>query len=497
MNRPTSTPKSADCHLPQSATASPIDSSTRDSGFSTHFASPQSLQHAFNSPDDSLAENTLDSTVTFNPKRIPQSKMSDVEDLAAQIKDMTANFTALQTHLQTENKALSDRLVSESNALRQSIDRLQRERDQAADELNVTKQKCQDLEAKLNNQSVTNNDSFRRDDRGYTKRGPQVTLPTFDGSVYSSFEKWRRQLEIHFDYLEWQKEDPQRAAVIPTLLTDFAFVQYNTLNSVTRKNYESTMAALNAVFAIDKKPLSFRRNYINRKQKYNESVRDFSADIMQRFAECNPPLETQVDVYTNMLNPLIAAEIQDEEYTDLKSLVACAEKAEHRLRLRREASQSVNHISFDRQGRRDQSRGRSRDRRSHSRQGYNNRFNRSRSDGNEITAAIARAASRSLSRNRSQSRFRSENRYDGGYRLRQNSNPREPRDNHNRGDNSRHNSHSRPRDSQSRGDNSRHNSRGRPSNNQARNTDPRHNSYSRRHSRDERRNSVNNVHDLN
>ena len=178
------------------------------------------------------------------------------------------------------------------------------------------------------------------------------------------------------------------------LLTDFAFVQYNALDSTTTKNYKNTMTALNAVFAIDKKPLSFRRNYINRKQKYNESVRDFSAEIMQRFAECNPPLETQVDVYTNMLNPLIAAEIQDEEYTDMKTLVACAEKAEHRLRLRREASQSGNHISFDRRSRRDQSRGRSRDRRSHSRQGYKNRYNRSRSDGNEITAAVARSASR-------------------------------------------------------------------------------------------------------
>jgi hypothetical protein len=454
MNRPTSTPKNTDGkQSAQSAPTSPIYPSAADSGFFGNITSPQSLQHAFHSPDSTLTEETLDTTVSINPKHLQPPTMTTVDQLAKQMQDMTANFTALQQKLEQENRALSARLTQESTALQQNIDRLEQEKATATDELNATKQKCQDLEDKLN--------TSRRDDRPFNKRGPQVTLPKFDGSVYSSFEKWRRQLEIHFAYLEWGTDDPQRAAVIPTLLTDFAFVQYSALDADIVVNYNATMAALNAIFAMDKKPLSFRRNYINRKQKHGESVRDFSADILQRFAECNPPLETQVDVYTNMLNPLIAAEIQDEEYTDIKTLVACAEKAEHRLRLRKDASQSISQVSFNRRDRRDRSRGRSRDRRSQSRHRYTRSGSRPyHNDGNEITQALARAVSRSQSRNRSDNRDKSLNR---PYNRQQSRNGSRHRDD---------------RDRSSTRDSYRRNSNG-------------------RYPRTERRNSVNNVKDLN
>ena len=46
-------------------------------------------------------------------------------------------------------------------------------------------------------------------------RGPSVTLPRFDGSVYSSFEKWQRDLEIYFDYFNWPRDDAQRTNAIP------------------------------------------------------------------------------------------------------------------------------------------------------------------------------------------------------------------------------------------------------------------------------------------
>ena len=116
------------------------------------------------------------------------------------------------------------------------------------------------------------------------------------------------------------------------------------------------MTALESTFSMQKKTLSVRRNYLNRKQKHNESVRDFSAVIMQRFSECNPPLETQIEIFCNNLKPQIAAEIKDDEYNDIRTLVACAERAEHRLRLRQEASDAVNALSF--RPRRSQSRNR-------------------------------------------------------------------------------------------------------------------------------------------
>ncbi len=188
------------------------------------------------------------------------------------------------------------------------------------------------------------------------QRGPNINLPRFDGSLYSSFEKWKLELENCFNHFGWQVQDPQRATIIPTLLDGFASVQYHTLTENIRKSYTNTMTALESTFSMQKKPLSVRRNYLNRKQKHNESVRDFSAVIMQRFSECNPPLETQIEIFCNNLKPQIAAEIKDDEYNDIRTLVACAERAEHRLRLRQEASDAVNALSF--RPRRSQSRNR-------------------------------------------------------------------------------------------------------------------------------------------
>jgi hypothetical protein len=97
------------------------------------------------------------------------------------------------------------------------------------------------------------------------------------------------------------------------------------------------MAQLDALFATSRKPLLVKRNYMNRRQKHSETVREFSAVILQRFSECNPPLETQIHIYCDMLLPELSAEIKDDEYDSIDQLVHCAEKAEHRLKLRKEA----------------------------------------------------------------------------------------------------------------------------------------------------------------
>jgi hypothetical protein len=122
------------------------------------------------------------------------------------------------------------------------------------------------------------------------------------------------------------------------------------------------MIEMAEIFSMQKKTLLFRSNYMNRKQKHGESVRDFSADILQRFSEGNPPLETQIDVYCRCLLPQISAVIRDKEHDDVRTLVAFAERADHRLRLLSEANLSINQVSFNEC--RQQSRSRSRDRRS-------------------------------------------------------------------------------------------------------------------------------------
>jgi hypothetical protein len=102
------------------------------------------------------------------------------------------------------------------------------------------------------------------------------------------------------------------------------------------------MSVLSNSFAMAEKNFPFRRDHMHRKQRHLESICEFSTDILQRFAECNPLLETQVDTSCSMLLPEIAAEIQDDSYSDMRTLVTCAERAEHRLLLRREACDSVN-----------------------------------------------------------------------------------------------------------------------------------------------------------
>ena len=277
--------------------------------------------------------------------------------------------------------------------------------------------------------------------RPLTHRGPSVTLPRFDGSVYSSFEKWQRDLETYFEYFNWPQTDPQRTNAIPTILDGMARVRYFELTNEQRANYGTVMTELSNSFSMAQKNLSFRRNYIRRKQKNSESVREFSADILQRFAECNPPLETQVDTYCSMLLPEIAAEIQDDNYTDMRSLVSSAERAEHRLHLRRQARESINPVSF--RPRRNESRGRRSDRRDDRRDSRH----RSSSRG----GYVSRPNSRSRSRNdysRSRSRGRSYNspppekkRYSAG--SRDTSAPRRSTSRYSRG--SRDRSNSRPR----------------------------------------------------
>ncbi len=233
------------------------------------------------------------------------------------------------------------------------------------------------------------------------RRGAQVTLPRFDGQ--GSFEKWKQDLELHFIYLNWAKEDPQRAAVIPTLLDDYAKFHYLKFPPDSLTSYELIMTQLDALFATSRKPLSVKRNYMNRHKKHSETVREFSAIILQRFSECNPPLETQIHIYCDMLLPELSAEIKDDEYDSIDQLVQCAEKAEHRLKLRKEAQLSVNNVKYSR----DRSRGRDRQRsngsnyRSQSRQGHRSQSNYR---GQSRARSHSRPAKQSDQRDRSFSR---------------------------------------------------------------------------------------------
>ena len=377
------------------------------------FSDSASYHKETNSPPD---------TVSIHPKH----KMTTMESLEQANNDLTKQVSDLKTSIA--------QILTDNVKLTSAIDDLQAQNKKATDALNTSVQALQNQSTSFNDQYRALEQSLRDADTNINNlkaeldvaqakinqyeaekptqlddlckllkdlvsketpsaptpkpRGPNLTLPRFDGSLYNSFEKWRMELEQSFKYFDWKQNDPQCANIIPTLLDDFAHAHYLSLSPEQKSSYVSCIAALEQQFSMQKKPISVRRNYLNRKQKHNETVRDFSSIILHRFSECNTPLESQVDIFLNNLLPQIAAEIQDEDYASINALVTCAEKAEHKLKLRKDAAESMNALSF--RPRRSRSRGRS--------------FSRNRSF----------SKNRSQSRNRSSSRSR----YD---------NPRQPR----------------------------------------------------------------------
>ena len=318
----TSTPAKTDStSRPPSPQESPLDS-----GFASR--GPIHLTGLTFSEDDS--------EIVFKHPRDdhPSDDNTTIVDMG-DIADLKAANTQLQRDVDQLKASLADMA-----SLNDTVADLRRQVSDAhkhVAELNV--KTAPDLDKLCNKLSGLTTSMQQRPEqpRPSTHRGPSVTLPRFDGSVYSSFEKWQRDLEIYFDYFNWPREDAQRTNAIPTILDGMARVRYFELTAAQRGNYATVMTELGNSFSMAQKNLSFRRNCIHRKQKTSESVREFSADILQRFAECNLPLETQVDTYCSMLLPEIAAEIQDDDYTDMRSLVSSAERAEHQLHLRRQA----------------------------------------------------------------------------------------------------------------------------------------------------------------
>ncbi len=430
MSRETSTPKVSPTASEESLledtdttlTGSPI---VAESGYvsASHLSHPFSPSSAsfFSESASFQKPSSPPDTVTFHPK-YTMTTIEDLEkankQLTTQVSDLSnaihkvladnAKLTDSVTSLQDQNKTATDALDKSVKALQSqsstfgdqykdlhqslsnadaNISLLQTELQEARDKLNKyeSEEKTTDLHelCTLLKQLVTK--PAPAGASSSKPRGPNLTLPRFDGSMYSSFEKWRMELETCFKYFEWTHTDPQCANIIPTLLDDYAHAQYLTLSTDETATYTNCITALEKLFSMQKKPISMRRNYLNRKQKINESVREYSSIMLHRFAECNPPLESQVDIFLNNLLPQIAAEIQDEEYTSINALVSCAEKAEHKLQLRREATDSMNALSFKprrslsrrRSFSRNRSRSQSRPRYSNSRPRYSNSRGRS------------------------------------------------------------------------------------------------------------------------
>ena len=224
-------------------------------------------------------------------------------------------------------------------------------------------------------------------------RGPNINLPEFTGAQNSSFERWARDLEVSFTHLGWNDADPQRRTILPTLLKKYARAEYDRIPDVQHMNFKEVMQSLNKLFAHSEKPIHARYQHTARQQRENESVRNYSADILQRMEDCQMlSEESRVITYINGLLPHIRVKLACMEYNSLTQAIACAEKAENAIALKKQLQQGVSAMSF-RPSRRDMTK--------KSDKRYS-RDNKSRSRSRQ-SRSKSRATSRESSRSRSKS----------------------------------------------------------------------------------------------
>ena len=162
--------------------------------------------------------------------------MGDVDDLRKEFQKLAANFAQVQSQNDALSKTVND-MRSQNNALSQTVDDMQQRERSLNDTITRLNDANKDLNASLADLSskqakpeasqqltpaaiaeivkqvmtASNNGGDGGDKpRAHSSRGPNVNLPRFDGSIYSCFERWQRELEMHFRYLEWQDNDPRR-----------------------------------------------------------------------------------------------------------------------------------------------------------------------------------------------------------------------------------------------------------------------------------------------
>ena len=168
-----------------------------------------------------------------------------------------------------------------------------------------------------------------------TKReAPKISAPTYDGTAESSFEMWRTSLEDMFAYLQWPENDPQRLLLLPTVLTGFAKVHFNSLKPQEKSDYKTAMLHMSNTFSITNQPPTARAARLHRRQGLTESVRDYSLEIIKRMQECNIlDADRQLDIYIQNLREDIAQKVLMMLPTSLRHAQTCAETAEHTLNI--------------------------------------------------------------------------------------------------------------------------------------------------------------------
>jgi len=172
---------------------------------------------------------------------------------------------------------------------------------------------------------------------------PKVNTPTFTGHSDSSFEMWKASLEDMFAYLQWPPNDPMRLLLLPTALTDYAKIHYNSLPAADKVDYNTAMAALAKTFAVSQQTPTIKAAKLQRRQADTETVREYNLEITKRIQECNiTDPERQLEIYMQNLRPDIAQRVLLMVPTSLRHAQTSAEIVEQSLSLQANTVMALN-----------------------------------------------------------------------------------------------------------------------------------------------------------
>ncbi|KAK7909592.1 hypothetical protein WMY93_014276 [Mugilogobius chulae] len=160
--------------------------------------------------------------------------------------------------------------------------------------------------------------------------------PPFKGDGTESFSSWARRFEVAVEAMTAPDKDYSAvmSSVLPTRLTDAAFLFWDSLPPATKKDYHSVKEKLEKVFG-PKYSLPFFQTHVNaRPRQPGESLDVYSADITRLVLEAFPKYDRHAlegekfRRFVAGLDPALQAKIHEQGAEDIEGALRIASRCE-------------------------------------------------------------------------------------------------------------------------------------------------------------------------
>lgn len=180
-----------------------------------------------------------------------------------------------------------------------------------------------------------------------------IELPAaFKGDGTESFSSWARRFEVAVRAITPQGTDLMNmlSSVLPTRLSDAAFLYWDSLPTPVKTNYNTVTERLKHVFGLQQSLPYFQTHVNARPRKIGESLEVFSADITRLVLQAFPDYDIIAQEgekfrrFVAGLDPALQAKIHEQGATDMDQalIVACrCERARAAMQLHAGSTQST------------------------------------------------------------------------------------------------------------------------------------------------------------